>query len=212
MARHEAAQVLGREARHRGGRPDDRQAERVAGEELLGEEVVDEVFGVVVAALDLLQHDLPLALRLFGVEEGVSKHVREQVDGEGQVFGEGAGVIAGQLPVGEGVEVPPDVVHFVGDVLAAGPALGAFEEHVLQKVRQSGLRGSFVAASGGHPEAHGHGSDMGERLGHDPNPVVERRLLNVFSHTNSSVPRPGGRIAAWPTASSRFPRRSAASA
>ena len=83
----------------------------------LREHVVDQIIRLVVAPLDLFQDDVLLPRQFLGVNVGVQEHVGEHVNGKRDMFGEDADVVAGALFGGEGVDVAPDRVNLVGDLL-----------------------------------------------------------------------------------------------
>ena len=66
--------------------PSDLPAERVVGEQRLGEEHVDEVVGRVLAHAELLEDHLALRLDLVGAEGGRHDDVVEEVEREVDVL------------------------------------------------------------------------------------------------------------------------------
>jgi hypothetical protein len=124
-------------ARQRGDRllrAGDRPAQRGVAPRLRGEEVVDDVVGVVVVHRDLVEDDVPLGLDVVGREQGGGDHVAEDVHRERQVLVEDPRVEAGVLLGGEGVELTADGVQGHRDVERRALAR-ALEEQVLEEVR-----------------------------------------------------------------------------
>ena len=115
------------------GGAEDGAAEGVALPEVLGEELVDEVVGVVFVHLDLFEDDALFLGDVFGGEGGVEDEVGEEVEGGGDVFVEDLDVEADGFFAGEGVEVAADGVDFAGELLG-GAGGGALEDHVLDEV------------------------------------------------------------------------------
>jgi hypothetical protein len=166
-----------RVAVHRGdgfGAPHDLAADRVRGEHRRREDVVDEVVGRVVAHADLFEDDLALGFDVVGAQCGRPHDVGEDVEREREPQVGDPHVIGGELLRGEGVHVAAHRLHFLGDLLR-GAACGALEQEVLQEVAGTGECVGLVARAGADPEADGHGTQLGERLGHDPNTGVEAR-------------------------------------
>src|SRR5690349_18642491 len=72
----------------------DRPAERMVGKEIQIEKIVDVIVGGVLGLRDLLKNDLPLALDLLGIENGMEKDVGQEIDRERQVLIQHFGVVA----------------------------------------------------------------------------------------------------------------------
>ncbi len=83
---------------------------------------------------------------------------------------ENLGVEANLFFGSEGVEHAADGIHFPSDGFG-GAALGALENHMLHKMRQSVLFGGFAAGAVAHPHAHGNRPDVVHGLGHDDQTV-----------------------------------------
>ncbi len=141
VGRGEAAGVLGEddllvEAGDGFGGAEDGAAEGVALPEVLGEELVDEVVGVVFVHFDFFEDDALFFGDVVGGEGGVEDEVGEEVEGGGDVFVEDLDVEADGFFAGEGVEVATDGVDFAGE-LRGGSGGGAFEDHVFDEVRDA---------------------------------------------------------------------------
>jgi hypothetical protein len=82
---------------------------------------VDQIVGVVVAPLDLLQDDLLFRVGLLGGSKREWRYMSDRMSTrERQVFGERARVVAGVLLVGEGVQVAADASISSAICLAVG--------------------------------------------------------------------------------------------
>ncbi len=160
------------------GGAEDGAAEGVVGPEVLGEELVDEVVGIVFVHLDLFEDDALFLGDVFGGEGGVEDEVGEEVEGGGDVFVEDLEVEADGFFAGEGVEVAADGVDFAGELLG-GARGGALEDHVLDEVGDAVDGGGLVAGAGVDPDAHGDGAEVGHALGEDEEAVGERGGADV---------------------------------
>ncbi len=175
VRRGEAAGVLGE---HDGlgeggdgfGGAEDRAAEGVAGPELLGEELMDQVVGVVLIHLDLFQDDALFFLNVVGGEGGVQDEVGEQVKGDGNVRVEDLDGEADGFLGGVGVQVAADGVDLAGKLLRRAGG-GALEDHVLEEVGDAVGLGGFVAGAGVEPDAHGDRAQGGHAFGEDAEAV-----------------------------------------
>ena len=88
-------------------------------EEVLGEDLVHQVVGIVLVHLDLFQDDAALARDLLGVEDRMQHHVAENIDRDRQMLIQNFDVEADGFFAGEGVHVAADGVHLAGDVFGA---------------------------------------------------------------------------------------------
>ncbi len=166
------------EARDGLGGAEDGAAEGVVLPEVLGEELVDEVVGVVFVHLDLFEDDALLAGDVLGREGGVEDEVGEEIEGGGDVLVEDLDVEADHLFAGEGVEVAADGVDLAGELLG-GAGGGALEDHVLDEVGDPVEGGGLVAGAGADPGAHGDAADVGHGLGEDEEAIGEHGLADV---------------------------------
>ena len=71
-----------------------------------------------------------------GVKTGIQHQVAENVHGDRHVFVQNLGTEADALLGGECIHVAPDRIHLAGDFLS-GAVPGAFEHHVLDKMRDA---------------------------------------------------------------------------
>jgi hypothetical protein len=173
----EVEEVLLLEGLHRLGAAAYRKAQRMLGPILQVEEVVDVIVRGILALQDLLHDDGALAFDLFGIEARVHQNIGQDVLGERQVLGEDLGVVAGALLTGEGVEVTADAFELLGD-LHRGTAFGAFEEEMLEVVRDPGLLARLVARAVLYPNADTDRLDVRHGLGDHADAVVESRTMD----------------------------------
>ena len=148
-----------RDARDHGRAPDHRAPERMAPEDRLGGDVVDEVVGRVLNHRDLLEHDFALGV---DVHEGRPEdHVRHYVERALESHVRDARVDDRRLARGGGVQLAAELVEDLGDLLrrVAGRAL---EEHVLDEVRDARARIRLVTRARTDPEAERDRADPRE--------------------------------------------------
>jgi hypothetical protein len=132
--------------------------------EALREELVDEDVRVVFIDLDFFENDASLALDVRGGKDGVQDQVAEDIEGDGDVVGEGFDVEADGLFAGERVEVAADRIHLAGDELG-GARAGSLEKHVLYEVGDAIGFGGLAAGTGLDPDTHGDGAEVFHTLG-----------------------------------------------
>jgi hypothetical protein len=139
-------------------------AQRVIFPEVLSEDFVDEVVGVILVHLDLFEDYAALASDVLGGECGMQDEIGENLKRDGNVFVEYLDVEADALFGGEGVHVAADGIDLAGDLLG-GAVLGPFEDHVLDEVGNAVRLRSFVAGTGLEPNADGSRTDVFHLLG-----------------------------------------------
>ena len=120
------------------------------GPETAGEDVVEQIFGIVQVHLDFFEDNLAFFVDVVGIEFGAQNEVGEDVEGDGQMLVEDLGVEADLFLGGEGVEHAADGIHFTGDGFG-GAALRAFEDHVLKEVGDAIFGQGFRGGSRGGP-------------------------------------------------------------
>jgi hypothetical protein len=131
---------------------DDRMAARVGGEGGGEEEAARHVVGVVQPHVDLAADDVLFFLELVLRQGGRENHRGEDFEEGRQAAGRAVDVVNGAVEGGVGVPVAAGALDGGGELV--GPeAAAAFENHVLQEVRDAGpeLR-AFVEAAAFHPE------------------------------------------------------------
>jgi hypothetical protein len=88
------------------------------------------------------------------------------------VFIQAPRIKAGEIPVGERIQAPPQGLQAV-DNLEGIPLLGAFKEHVFQKMGDPALCVSFVPRPHLHPGSKGDGPNKRNLLGQDSETIVQ---------------------------------------
>ena len=165
--------------------PDDRPAQRVAAEDRLGQEVVDEILRRVLDHRDLLEHDLPLRVEIR--ERRCEDHVCHHVEGSLEMTVRDACVDDRGLARRRGVQLAAHLVEDLGDLLRRVRAR-ALEEQVLDEVRDAGLRVGLVARARADPEPERDGAHVVEALGDQALARVQLRD-DVFLHSRDGSPR-----------------------
>ena len=177
-----SASALLRDAEITVGAPDHGPAERMAAEDRLRDDVVDEVLRVVVDHRDLLEHDLALGVDLG--EHRVVDHADDHVERRLEPVVGDAGVDERRLPRGGRVQLAAETVEDLRDLLR-GVRAGALEEQVLDEVRDPGARVGLVARAGADPEAERDGADTRNVLGDDSLAGGERGEVVAAAPTRS---------------------------
>ena len=146
---------------HVGG-SDHGPAERMVAEDRLAHQVVHELVRRVLVHRDLLEHDLALGVEIR--EERRVDHVAHHVERLLQVVVGDADVDEGVLARGGRVQLAAQPVEDLGDVLRRVGAR-AFEQQMLDEMREAGSRGRLVARAGADPEAEGDRAHARDPLG-----------------------------------------------
>jgi len=167
-----------------------RRAENGAAQRMLGpkaarENIVEKIFGVVHVHLDFFEDDLAFLADVLGIELGTENEIGDDVKGDGEMFVEDLGVETNLLFRGERVEHAADGVHFARDGFG-GAALGAFENHVLDEMREAVFFRHFTARAVANPNADRDGTDVGHGLGDDHEAIAENVLLDVTGFRGGS--------------------------
>ena len=165
----ERAQRSARHAVERSGTAQHRLPER-AGEDPAHELLHDDILRRVAVHVDLLKHDAALIDDVRFREERIEEHFAENIGRLVQMAVQHAGVEAGGIAGGEGVDLPADGVHAPGK-LRSGAVGRALEEHVLNEVGAALLAALFIARADADPDADGSGADAGHFLVGDAHAV-----------------------------------------
>ena len=165
----ERAQRSARHAVERSGTAQHRLSER-AGEDPAHELLHDDILRCVAVHVDLLKHDAAFIDDVRFREERIEEHFAENIGRLVQMAVQHAGIEAGGIAGGEGVDLPADGVHAPGKL--RGGAVGrALEEHVLDEVGAALLAALFIARADADPDADGGGADAGHFLVSDAHAV-----------------------------------------
>ena len=187
-ARVEVQELLAREALHALLGADHGQAVGVRGVGRVEEGLRERAARRVLAAPDLLEHDLGLASQLVGVEGGVLHGVGQHVDPDVDVAAGHRDVVDGHVERGEGVDVSARGLDRAGDLAHCTP-LRPLEEHVLEDVRHARLLLALVRAAHAHPHVQGNDGSGVVFDQHDVEAVVQSG-----AHEALLVHRGGGRL------------------
>src|SRR5262245_24253564 len=142
------------------------------------ENLMQQVLRIVEIHLDLFQHYLAFFGDVLGIEAWSQHQVRDDVESDRQILIENFSVEANLFFGSEGVEHAPDGIHFTSDSFRRTP-LGAFEHHMLHKVRQPILLERLAARTVAHPHTDRDRANMAHRLGHYNQTVGQNVTLDV---------------------------------
>ena len=129
-----------------------------------------QIIRIIFLHLQFFEDDALFLGDIFFPKQRMQDEIGQHVEGEREMLVENFRVVADQLLGGEGVEISADRIDGARD-LFRGPVAGAFEEHVLDEVRDAVLLGRFVARSGADPDADRDGADMRHDFGDDADTV-----------------------------------------
>jgi hypothetical protein len=147
---------------------------------------VDKVVGIILVHFDLFQDYAAFPGYVFGIEYRVQNEIGENFKSDGNIFILNLDIKANAFLGGERVHIAADGIDLAGDLLGSA-VLGAFEDHVLDKVRNAvGLR-SLVARASLQPNADGRRADVFHLLGDDGKAVGQNltaNIANFFYHVD----------------------------
>jgi len=158
--------------------PQDGFAERMIFPEVLGEDFVDEIIGIVFVHFNFFEDDAALAGNVLGSESWVQNQIGENFKSDGSVFVEYLDVEADAFLGGESVHVAADGIYLAGD-LFGGAVGGSLENHVLDEVGDAVCLRRFIARTGLEPDADGSRADVLHLLGDDGEAVGQHLAANV---------------------------------
>ena len=146
--------------------------------EILHEQFVNQVFGIVLIHLDFFKHHLLFTRNLLAIKERAQDQIGEHFQGERQVLVQHFGVETDHLLGGVGIHHAANGVHRARNFLGRAP-LGALENHVLDKMRDAVVRGGLAARAAAVPDAYGDRADVRHRLGDDHHAVGQNFARDV---------------------------------
>ena len=158
---------------------------------------VDQVLGhgrgLVVGAVDLLDHHAPLAVQLAAIDAGATDEVAEQIDRLRGALGADGDVEGDEVVAGVGVEHASESLGGLVDVLVGGVLLAALEHQVLEEVRHPVLLGALVTG----PRVEGHQHRQRPRAGQldavDGHPVLGDCARGQARHAPATLEQRGVR-------------------
>src|SRR5712691_9100207 len=134
--------------------------------------IEDDVVGGIVGLTDLLQDYCALALELLRVEGRVLQDVGKDIEGKRYVLLEHFRVVGRALARGVGIDLAADRLDLLGDRASASP-FGAFEGHVLEKMRDAVDVSRFVPRTDIDPDAERDRFDRVDPVRGDPQTVPQ---------------------------------------
>ena len=140
--------------------------------EPLGEELVHEIVRRIFHHLDLLEHHLLLARDVLGIERRAQQQIGQYVHCPWKMLVEHLDVVASALLGGKGVQLSPNRIDLLGDILRRAVPC-SLEEHVLDKVGDTGPRLGFVPRPAGQPGSKANRTNFGSGIGQQTETVVE---------------------------------------
>ncbi|MNZ91062.1 hypothetical protein D3C78_1100360 [compost metagenome] len=161
-------------------RAEDRAADGLVAIGDTGEIVEDHVVGRICGCTDLLQDDVFLPLQLVFVEQRFRQDVGKDIDGEGDVIFQDAGVVGGCFRRCRGVDFTADIFDLFGD-LAGGAACRTLESHMFEKMGDAVFGSRLVAGSGFDPHPKSNAFEM--RHSFRDNGQPGRKPGHINSHT-----------------------------
>jgi len=147
-------------------RPQDGLAQRMVFPEILGEDFVDEVVGIILIHFYFFEDDAALARDIAAIEDGMKDEIAEDIHGERKVLIEDFDIEADTFLRRESIHIAADRIDLAGDGLG-GAGLGTLEHHVLDEVGDAIPFRIFVARTGLQPDANRDGTNVGHLLGDD---------------------------------------------
>ena len=146
--------------------------------EILREQFVNQVFGIVLVHLDFFEDHLLFLGDVRVVKSRAQHQVGKDIEGDRQVLVEHFRVEAGHFLGRKRVEHPAHRVHRLRDFFRRAP-LGALEDHVLDEVRDAVALRRFAARSRAQPDAHRNRTHVRHFFRDDHEAVRKLRAFNV---------------------------------
>ncbi len=163
--------------------PQDGLAQRMIFPEILGEDFVDQVVGIVLVHLYFFEDDAALAADVIGIEHRIQHQVAEHLHGDGHVLVQHLDVEADTLLGGKSVHVAADGIDLARDLLRTA-VLGPLEHHVLDEVRDAVPLQVFVPGPGLDPDPDRGGANVFHFLGNEDEPVGQNLAPYVADFLN----------------------------
>ena len=145
------------------------------------EVIEDDVIWCIVGLTDFLKDDTTLTLDFSIQKRAVCKNVPDNVYTKRQILLEELDVIRGGFPRSVSIDMTTDILDLFGNT-GCGPSFCAFEGHMLEKVGDAVVFGSFVACADRNIGAEGYGLNAFHAFRDDGQTVVERGDFNRIGH------------------------------
>src|SRR5690625_5226519 len=167
-------QILAGKGCHCLFKADNGPAQRVIAEHTPAERFKQGILRAVTVHLHLFEYHPLLRLHLLLRKCGVLQHIRQKIEGPFELAVERSCIVAGILIGGKGVHIAANRLH-TQSYIVGRTRFGSVEEHVLQKVGDTGLLIRFITTSRLHPDPYSYTFNTVNRLSHNPEPVIQLR-------------------------------------
>src|SRR6185369_9418910 len=134
---------------------ENRLAQRMIFPEVLRENLMHEVVGIVLVHLDLFEDYSAFALQLSRIKNRIQYEVTQDVECLRQVFVEDLHVKADTFLCSERIHVAADGIYFARNLLRI-PVLRSLEHHVFREVRNAVPLRILMTRTSFNPDTNGH--------------------------------------------------------
>ena len=142
------------------------------------EGLVHQIFRIVHFHLQLFENDALFLLNVLRPEERLQNQLGKNVKSDRQMIVDDLGVVADQLLGGERVKVSTCRVDDSGNVFG-GTAFRAFEDHVLDEMRDAVVFDSLAPRASAYPDAKADAANMRHWFGDHTEAVRQNRAVNI---------------------------------
>jgi len=162
-----------------------------------GEDVVEQVLGIVQIHLDLFENNLALLVDVIGIELGTQNEVGENIEGDGRCSSSTLAlkqicsleVKASSMPPTESISRA---------ISSAERRSVPLKTMLLQEMGQAVFGGDFAARAVADPDADGDGAHVLHGLGNDDEAVGKNVALDVADvGDHESIVTHGGERGEW---------------
>jgi hypothetical protein len=123
-------------------------------------QVKHQIIRLIFRGGNFLQDYISLTLHFIFIKNGFREDVGENIECQLPVIFHDAGIICRGFHARRGVDFATDIFNFFGNALG-GAALGAFEGHMFQKMRNAVFFRQFITRTRFHPNAYGRRFNVG---------------------------------------------------
>ena len=149
------------------------------GEKCFLKELLDVRLRLILIHLDLFDDHGAFTIEVILFDRGVDVHVGQHINGLLHEFVGDACIVAGAFFLRKSIEISASALNRLRD-LQRGTARGSLEEHVLQKMADTGLRSRLVASTGTRPDTDRDTLSISDSRGDNRDPVFQHRNVYVF--------------------------------
>ena len=143
------------------------------------EQIVTTIFGVVLAHVDFFQYDALFALDIVVGERRSKQKIGQDVEAGFDMLVRGNRIISRNIAGSKRIDLYAEALHLFGNI-ECRTALGAFEHHVFDKMRNPVLVFRLVRAPGADINADGNTSCIWHRVN---GKTQSTRKSDQFVHT-----------------------------